>query len=127
MTVVAAKRALVGRSSSVATANPYGKPAFANASDSHYIAVTGQPTRPYPMIVCICHRVSDRDIQRAVRAGCEDFAELQRELRVGTACGACTGCAKEALARACTQLGSDALAAAVLSCQPAHRTAHAAA
>ena len=41
------------------------------------------------MIVCICHRVSDRDIAREVRSGCADFASLQDELRVGTGCGAC--------------------------------------
>ena len=45
------------------------------------------------MIVCICHRISDRDIARAVRAGCASFDELQDELSVGTACGACRDCA----------------------------------
>ena len=47
------------------------------------------------MIVCICHRVSDRDIAREVKAGCRDFGELQDELRVATACGACTDCARQ--------------------------------
>jgi len=47
------------------------------------------------MIVCICHRVSDRDIAREVKAGCRDFNDLQDELRVGTACGACTDCARQ--------------------------------
>jgi hemin uptake protein HemP len=32
------------------------------------------------MIVCICHRVSDRDIARAAREGCARFDELQFEL-----------------------------------------------
>jgi bacterioferritin-associated ferredoxin len=41
------------------------------------------------MIVCVCHRVSDRDIACAVREGCCSFDELQDELRVGTKCGAC--------------------------------------
>jgi len=41
------------------------------------------------MIVCVCHRVSDRDIACAVREGCSSFEELQDELRVGTRCGAC--------------------------------------
>ena len=45
------------------------------------------------MIVCICHRVSDRDIARAVRAGCDSFEALQDDLRVATACGACHDCA----------------------------------
>ena len=47
------------------------------------------------MIVCICHRVSDRDIARAAREGCESFDELQSDLRVATACGACHDCARE--------------------------------
>ena len=55
------------------------------------------------MIVCVCHRVSDRDIEREVRHGCASFDELQDELRVGTACGACTDCARDTfdVARAC--------------------------
>ncbi len=55
------------------------------------------------MIVCVCHRVSDRDIEREVRHGCASFDELQDELRVGTACGSCTDCARDTfdVARAC--------------------------
>ncbi len=45
------------------------------------------------MIVCVCHRVSDRDIAVAASSGCASFEELQDELRVGTACGACRECA----------------------------------
>ena len=47
------------------------------------------------MIVCICHRVSDRDIAHAARAGCASFDELQDELRVATSCGACGDCARD--------------------------------
>ena len=47
------------------------------------------------MIVCICHRVSDRDIVREAQAGCASFDELQDALRVGTACGACLDCAHD--------------------------------
>lgn len=47
------------------------------------------------MIVCVCHRVSDREIEREVRSGCTSFDDLQSDLRVGTACGACTDCARE--------------------------------
>jgi bacterioferritin-associated ferredoxin len=49
------------------------------------------------MIVCICHRVSDRDIARAVNEGCASFDALQDELRVATACGACIDCAHDCL------------------------------
>lgn len=47
------------------------------------------------MIVCICHRVSDRDIACAVREGCLSFEEVQAELLVATACGACHECARD--------------------------------
>jgi len=47
------------------------------------------------MIVCVCHRVSDRDITREAHAGCPSFDHLQDELRVGTGCGACVECAQE--------------------------------
>lgn len=59
---------------------------LANENDSHYSRC---------MIVCICHRVSDRDIARAARAGCASFDELQFELSVATACGACHDCARQ--------------------------------
>jgi len=47
------------------------------------------------MIVCVCHRVSDRDIAIAASSGCPDFDTLQDDLRVATACGACRDCACE--------------------------------
>jgi len=54
------------------------------------------------MIVCICHRVSDRDIAQAARQGCATFDELQNELGVATACGSCGDCARETFAAHCT-------------------------
>jgi bacterioferritin-associated ferredoxin len=45
------------------------------------------------MIVCLCHGVSHHDIARAVHEGCASFDELQDELLVSTACGACHDCA----------------------------------
>ena len=53
------------------------------------------------MIVCVCRRVSERDIQHAVRDGVGSFDELQDELGVATACGNCTDCARDTWARAC--------------------------
>jgi bacterioferritin-associated ferredoxin len=50
------------------------------------------------MIVCLCHRVSDRDIARAAHAGCESFEDLQASLHVATGCGRCGTCARETLA-----------------------------
>ncbi|MFG6469231.1 (2Fe-2S)-binding protein [Roseateles sp. BYS87W] len=45
------------------------------------------------MIVCVCHRVSDRDIAIAASSGCPDFKTLQEQLRVATGCGKCRECA----------------------------------
>jgi bacterioferritin-associated ferredoxin len=52
------------------------------------------------MIVCVCHRVSDRDIERAVDNGCSSFDSLQRQTRVSTGCGRCRSCACETFERA---------------------------
>ena len=65
------------------------------------------------MIVCVCHRVSDRDIEREVRHGCDSFEELQDELRVATACGRCADCARDTFdaARACHPMAAETPAA----------------
>ena len=55
------------------------------------------------MIICICHRVSDRDIAHAVQGGCASFDELQFELGVGTCCGRCHDCARETFHRHAAQ------------------------
>jgi len=41
------------------------------------------------MIVCICHRISDRDIAQAHCQGCASFDDVQGTLRVATRCGRC--------------------------------------
>ena len=65
------------------------------------------------MIVCVCHRVSDRDIAREVQHGCTSFEELQDELRVATACGRCHDCARDTFdaAHACRPTVAGTLAA----------------
>jgi bacterioferritin-associated ferredoxin len=70
----------------------------ANANDSHYNVGIRRcsPASIHSMIVCVCHRVSDRDIVRAVHEGCATFEDLQDELRCGTSCGRCHECAHEA-------------------------------
>jgi len=50
------------------------------------------------MIVCVCRRVSDRDIARAAHQGMS-FDEIQFELGVGTQCGRCTDCACDIVAQ----------------------------
>ncbi|MGA0570844.1 (2Fe-2S)-binding protein [Variovorax sp. VNK109] len=50
------------------------------------------------MIVCVCHRVSDREIARHARAGL-GFDDIQLELGVATQCGRCEGCARDVVAQ----------------------------
>ena len=53
------------------------------------------------MIVCVCRRVSDRDVHRAAREGVGSFDELQAELGIGASCGACLDCARSTWTQAC--------------------------
>ena len=55
------------------------------------------------MIVCVCKRVSDRDIKRLAAAGCDSFEELQMATGAATCCGRCESCARETLAAACAE------------------------
>ncbi|MBU6503832.1 MAG: (2Fe-2S)-binding protein [Burkholderiales bacterium] len=50
------------------------------------------------MIVCVCRRISDREIARYARAGM-GFDEIQLELGVATQCGRCEGCARDLVAQ----------------------------
>ncbi|GAB3360275.1 MULTISPECIES: (2Fe-2S)-binding protein [Giesbergeria] len=50
------------------------------------------------MIVCVCRRVSDREIARHAHAGM-GFDDIQFELGVATQCGRCEGCAREVVAQ----------------------------
>jgi bacterioferritin-associated ferredoxin len=52
------------------------------------------------MIVCVCRRISDRDIARHARAGMS-FDDIQFELGVATQCGNCESCARDVVAQ-CT-------------------------
>jgi bacterioferritin-associated ferredoxin len=56
---------------------------------------------PRTMIVCLCHRVSDRDIHREVATGTHCFEVLQDQTRVASSCGSCHDCAREVFDSAC--------------------------
>jgi bacterioferritin-associated ferredoxin len=58
------------------------------------------------MIVCLCHRVSDRDIRRSVDAGVRNFDVLQDETRVASACGCCHDCARDVFDEAMAKAGA---------------------
>ena len=64
------------------------------------------------MIVCVCRRVSDREIARHARAGM-GFDDIQFELGVATQCGQCEGCARDIVAQCCASQPVAALNAAV--------------
>lgn len=51
---------------------------------------------PDAMIICLCHRVSDRTIADHAARGA-DFTDLQFATGLGTACGQCQGCARRLL------------------------------
>lgn len=57
------------------------------------------------MIVCLCHRVSDRDIRRSVESGVRNFEILQDETRVASACACCLDCAREVFDEALMKAG----------------------
>jgi bacterioferritin-associated ferredoxin len=65
-----------------------------------YTEATFHIRSPHPatMIVCVCRRVSDREIARHARAGMS-FDEIQFELGVATQCGQCEGCARDVVAQ----------------------------
>lgn len=54
------------------------------------------------MIVCVCNRVSDREIARHAQAGM-DFSDIQLELGVATVCGQCESCAREVIDGCCSR------------------------
>ena len=58
-----------------------------------------QPAKlPAAMIVCVCRRISDREIARHARAGMS-FDAIQFELGVATQCGCCERCARDVVAQ----------------------------
>ncbi|MCV2366685.1 (2Fe-2S)-binding protein [Paucibacter oligotrophus] len=57
------------------------------------------------MIVCLCHRVSDRDIKRSVAEGISNFELLQDETGVASACACCLDCAREVFDAALAKSG----------------------
>lgn len=60
------------------------------------------------MIVCLCRRVSDRDISAAVRSGTHCFDVLQDTTGVASCCGCCHDCAREVFESARAQHGVEA-------------------
>ena len=56
------------------------------------------------MIVCLCNRVSDRDIHHAVHVqGIRNFEVLKDQTRAASCCGCCHDCARDVFEQACKQ------------------------
>jgi len=55
------------------------------------------------VIICLCHRISERDIERAVREGVRDFEALQEETCLARNCGCCHDAARQVYEAACTR------------------------
>jgi bacterioferritin-associated ferredoxin len=53
------------------------------------------------MIVCLCHRISDREIVQAARDGVTDFEALQDDTCLSRNCGCCETVAREIFEAAC--------------------------
>ena len=71
------------------------------------------------MIICLCHRVSDRDIRTAVQSGTLSFDLLQDETGVSTGCGRCHDCAREVFDGAVAARGGCSTAALTALIAPA--------
>ncbi len=60
------------------------------------------------MIVCLCRRVSDRDIRAAVQAGVTEFEVMLDRTGAASNCGCCHDCAREVFESARAQHGVEA-------------------
>ena len=49
------------------------------------------------MYVCLCHGVTERQIQEVAEAGCHSVSELTMRTGVGANCGSCLDTASEVL------------------------------
>ncbi|WP_019029421.1 (2Fe-2S)-binding protein [Colwellia piezophila] len=56
------------------------------------------------MYVCICHGVTDTQIESAIDNGAETMKQLTKELNVGSQCGKCCQCAKRVLNKKLMQI-----------------------
>ena len=62
------------------------------------------------MIVCVCRRITDHQIRRAVADGAVSLECLKFELGVATQCGRCADCASQVLCDARAAKGESRVA-----------------
>jgi bacterioferritin-associated ferredoxin len=51
------------------------------------------------LYVCICNAVTEHEVSIAIDAGATTVKALNRQLGIGTQCGACVSCAKDCLSK----------------------------
>ena len=56
-----------------------------------------QPGRLTTMYVCVCNKVTDRQIREAVDRRADSITDLASELKVATCCSRCESCARGVL------------------------------
>lgn len=49
------------------------------------------------MYVCICHAVTDKQLQEAISQGTNNLRDLRRQLGVVSSCGKCGCCVRDIL------------------------------
>lgn len=69
------------------------------------------------MLVCHCHRVSDKDVSEVLAAGASKVGQVVRSTRAGTSCGGCLPelrrmCQQTAVTSACQVHGDRELISA---------------
>lgn len=47
------------------------------------------------MYICVCNRVTDRQIHETVAAGATTLRQVRKQLPIGTQCGRCMECASQ--------------------------------
>lgn len=67
-------------------------------------ALLGCSRVTYFMYVCLCHGITDTQIESAVDSGLETMKQLKNELNVASQCGKCCQCAKKVLNRKLMQI-----------------------
>ncbi|MBL0709850.1 MAG: (2Fe-2S)-binding protein [Colwellia sp.] len=56
------------------------------------------------MYICLCHGVTDTEIENAVENGLETMKQLKSVLKVTSQCGKCCQCTKKVLNRKLLQI-----------------------
>ena len=56
------------------------------------------------MLVCICNRISDKDIRSAIHEGASGIGDVCADLGLGSCCGKCVPFAKDLVDETVSQL-----------------------